>query len=137
MAGWEVPYVNGGFDKKIIDKWSIFQPAMFDYQRVVPNMSYMVFSEYVCSCCFKHISKPEVNGLVSTQPASDLGQASPVSKSSMAAEQRLTKHSERKFTKPSPEWQPWPFFKAAPCELYTETFVTVGLKMCPDILTML
>ena len=26
--------INGGFNRKITDTWSIFQPAMFDYRRV-------------------------------------------------------------------------------------------------------
>ena len=27
--------INGGIDRKIIDKWSVFQQTMFDYRRVV------------------------------------------------------------------------------------------------------
>ena len=33
MASWKVRDLNGGFIWEILDKWSIFQPAMFDYQR--------------------------------------------------------------------------------------------------------
>ena len=35
MAGWKIPELNGGFNRNITYKWSIFQPAMFDYQRVL------------------------------------------------------------------------------------------------------
>ena len=31
---WKIPELNGGMIEKISDKWSIFQPAMFDYRRV-------------------------------------------------------------------------------------------------------
>ena len=34
MAGWKIPELNGGVYRKSTDKWSIFQQAMFDYQRV-------------------------------------------------------------------------------------------------------
>ena len=34
MAGWKIPELNGGLNRKITDKWSSFQHAMFDYQRV-------------------------------------------------------------------------------------------------------
>ena len=30
MAGWKIPELNGGFIRKITDKWFIFQHAMFD-----------------------------------------------------------------------------------------------------------
>ena len=32
--GWKIPELNGGVNRKIIDKWSIFQHAMFDCRRV-------------------------------------------------------------------------------------------------------
>ena len=38
MAGWKIPY-NRGFDRKMTDKWSIFQQAMFDYRRVIGDLS--------------------------------------------------------------------------------------------------
>ena len=34
IAGWKIPELNGGFNRRITDKWSIFQPAMFEYTRV-------------------------------------------------------------------------------------------------------
>ena len=34
MAGWKTPKLNGVFFRKMIDKWSIFQPAMCDSQRL-------------------------------------------------------------------------------------------------------
>ena len=33
-AGWKIPELNGGFNRKITDRWFIFQPAMFDYRKV-------------------------------------------------------------------------------------------------------
>ena len=30
MASWNIAELHGGFNRKIIEKWSIFQPAMFD-----------------------------------------------------------------------------------------------------------
>lgn len=32
--GWKIAELNRGFTRKITDKWSIFQHAMFDYQRL-------------------------------------------------------------------------------------------------------
>ena len=32
---WKIP-MKGGFNGKLSDQWSIFQPAMFDYQRLPP-----------------------------------------------------------------------------------------------------
>ena len=32
--------MNGGFDRKVTDKWFIFQPAMFDFRRVDSPVSY-------------------------------------------------------------------------------------------------
>ena len=39
--------LNGGFHRKIIDTWSVFQQAMFDYQRVSPCLS-----NFTGNCCF-------------------------------------------------------------------------------------
>ena len=38
MAGLKIPELNGGFIRKITDKWSIFQHAMFDYRKVIFNV---------------------------------------------------------------------------------------------------
>ena len=35
MAGWKIPMKWRFIARKIIDKWSIFQKAMFDYQRAM------------------------------------------------------------------------------------------------------
>ena len=35
MAGWKIPYQWRIIARKITDKWSIFQQAMFDYGRVL------------------------------------------------------------------------------------------------------
>ena len=39
MAGWKIPDEWRGLASKITYKWSIFQHAMFDYQRVAISIS--------------------------------------------------------------------------------------------------
>ena len=34
MAGWKIPELNGGFNRKITYKYGPFSIAMFDFQRV-------------------------------------------------------------------------------------------------------
>ena len=34
MACWKIPELNGGLNRKIVDKGSIFEKAMLDYRRV-------------------------------------------------------------------------------------------------------
>ena len=38
--------VNGSFNRQISYKWSIFQPAMFDYRRVPPRVTWELLLEY-------------------------------------------------------------------------------------------
>ena len=66
MASWKIPELNGGFNREITYRWSIFQQATFDYRRVsVPK-------EKCCVTLWDTNSASKVSGIFREETHSNL-----------------------------------------------------------------